>query len=896
MDFLLNQCKASRRRRSRGVHGHGVPGVPVEICTVQDHVAQLQALPLPVELWVRIVLCLQPRDYARLCRCSARLVPPIERLRLWRIMCHVEGYARFAPFGTDTMIAVREDEAMATLRDLGNEADAAGGTLWEGASVNWRRCFQVNATADAGGQGRGACLFARVRVRGEELRVPAPRAYASGQSSQLRRLLERGWRPKRTLTEALLGILEPSSAPFRFRELGDGRPGLLLQNVLFSLGDGPAQVLVEWPVGRSFYHSWCWQIPPSPTSSTQSGGPHLEDSADDEPWVEGPFPWGLRYGWVVELQPTEEQQGPGASRFLHVGAGKPAGKITLDDLCQELQKQLPSLGMWDPRRSCTVLPASLQRPFGPLDSVQGGMRLRADLRWTQGERLSFAELPASASEQLLCARATQRGAHGGVTLFSRSAERPWVPPSTKRRRLRDTAQGGSSPAAAPQFCPPSSGSSSGPSGVSLAPDGSKWPEPGTGCEAAASPAGDAEPEEALHHTATLFRRRRVTEAPVGQHVPHARKLLLSSKGARQFEFHPTRPGTLLIGRKDGLVTVLDGSTDTWTHSTEVDTFPILGLSWLRTSPQWAVCGASQSGTTCVLRYDESKPGFLETRNLEPFPKLSSLSVNCTDDFLMTSGFSVDMALYDLVTGKRINMFRGLHQNFINIVRFAHRSPHVFATCSFDHTCKVWDLRGPIVANKPARSFGTPTLNVMCSFSPDDRHLLCSGVDSALMQFPVDTSMGDTKAEAVGSRLPVPAQNRDMNYRRSLYLADGAVVATAATNESLLRFYSREAPHRHLGLIDFRHSLRGHVASAAPRPENIVERTTAAAGRATGTRQRQQATATAPAHSANEPAEDAQGNDQEFLQSLRCHPTDSQLLGVLLSKSADSLISLVHLDS
>ncbi|CAK0837608.1 unnamed protein product [Prorocentrum cordatum] len=164
---------------------------------------------------------------------------------------------------------------------------------------------------------------------------PRRRAYASGQSSQLRRLLERGWRPKRTLTEALLGILEPSSAPFRFRELGDGRPGLLLQNVLFSLGDGPAQVLVEWPVGRSFYHSWCWQIPPSPTSSTQSGGPHLEDSADDEPWVEGPFPWGLRYGWVVELQSTEEQQGPGASRFLHVGAGKPAGKITLDDLCQE---------------------------------------------------------------------------------------------------------------------------------------------------------------------------------------------------------------------------------------------------------------------------------------------------------------------------------------------------------------------------------------------------------------------------------------------------------------------------------------------------------------------------------------------------------------------------------
>merc|ERR1740117_208611 len=110
---------------------------------------------------------------------------------------------------------------------------------------------------------------------------------------------------------------------------------------------------------------------------------------------------------------------------------------------------------------------------------------------------------------------------------------------------------------------------------------------------------------------------------------------------------------------------------------------------------------------------------------------------------------------------------------------------------------------------------------MCCFSPDDRHVLCSGVDTALQQFSLDWRMDGSRQILpprpdgnVGSHFPLPALNSDTNYRRSLYLADGSLIATAATNESMLRLYTAAAPHRHRGRIDFRHVLLEHRRSKA----------------------------------------------------------------------------------
>jgi WD40 repeat protein len=372
-------------------------------------------------------------------------------------------------------------------------------------------------------------------------------------------------------------------------------------------------------------------------------------------------------------------------------------------------------------------------------------------------------------------------------------------------------------------------------------------------------------------------------------MSHARRLLLSSNGVRQFEFHPSRPGVLLAGRKDGVISVLNYEADVQTNVLEVDHVPILGLSWLHTQPQRAVVGASLSGTICVVGYDDNRPGDMDHLRLEPFPHLSSLSVNCTDDFFMTSGFCIDLALYDMGTGRRLSTFCGLHQNFINILRFGHRSPHLFATASFDQTCKVWDLREPINAERPMRLLKTETLNVMCCFSPDDQNILCSGVDSALQQFSL--AMPASKEETVqGTRFPLPALHSETNYRRSLYLADGNLVATAATSESLLRVYKAQPPHLHQGHIDFRNMLSRRRQRYAPGVGGVGGQQRSADGRGVvhtwGASQADTASTGSVSQPRTMPAQVGPG--EEYVQSLRCHPTDPALLGALLSTCDDPM--------
>jgi len=320
------------------------------------------------------------------------------------------------------------------------------------------------------------------------------------------------------------------------------------------------------------------------------------------------------------------------------------------------------------------------------------------------------------------------------------------------------------------------------------------------------------------------------------------RILSSTRGVRQFEFHPSRPGTLLAGCKNGRCIVVDYEADAQTHSVGIDVHPILGLSWFHTQPQWAVAGSSHSGTISLIRYDENNPGPVEHVRFEAFPNLSSLSMCCTDDFFMTSGFCLDTSLYDVVTGRRMSTFRGLHRNFINIQRFSNTSPHIFATASFDRTCKIWDLREPLVPQRPAQDFTTDTLNVMCAFSPDDRHILCSGVDSMLKQFPLRSASAGPSMDS-GTSFPLPSLNSSTNYRRSQYLADGSLVVTGATHENWVRLFSAEDPHQHVGSIDFHGCLRQMKLQECGSGVGACE---------------------------------------EYVQSLRCHPSDPSTLGVLLA--------------
>jgi len=713
-----------------------------------------------------------------------------------------------------------------------DEGDPWLNTVAKRPCLKWQRVFEQNADAEAK---PGKFLFTWVRLGSEEVRIAVSQEEAVADMPEHqelpRRLAEQNLFSPTLLHAKLQSLLSDEEAVPRLRDLTVGRPGPALCVVGFYQGASSTKVLAEWPS----VHALPWR----PARALLSVATELR------PGSLSPFGVSRPDGWLVELLP---QQGNVNSAWLQVAGMKLAADVTVRDLCKAVSAQLPGLGFLAKH----VWLASAQDPQRPADNVELGLALLRDLRWTQSERLLLREvrLPGTSAwprwadseeNELLRPQEAQP-----LVLLERCSQRPVPTPADRPFQL--------SAALAEELA------LSGPLSRSS-----------TYCRSSPSSSG----------------RRRKLEEP-GE-VAHSRRLLLTSRGARQFEFHPLRPGTMLVGRKDGTAGIINYDSDVMSHSCVVDQFPILGLSWFHTLPQWAVVGGSQSGVIRFLRYDEGLPGKLHSVELEPFQQLSSLSVNCTDDYFMTSGFCIDVGLYDVVTGRRIKTFRNLHQNFINILRFSHRTPQLFATASFDHTCKVWDLRDPSLnAQKPVACCNTDTLNVMCCFSPDDSRLLVSGVDEALRQF-------DLRERGPGSKFPVPALGSSINYRRSLYAAGGEVVATVATNESLLRLYDAAAPHKSLGVIDFRNMLlkQNHRQAHGTGQAGCFFPWTSSRS------SRWSALSLVGGSSCEEPRE---GLDQaprvEYLQSLRCHPGEPSILGALAAASEPSpeaYVAAIHLE-
>jgi len=74
--------------------------------------------------------------------------------------------------------------------------------------------------------------------------------------------------------------------------------------------------------------------------------------------------------------------------------------------------------------------------------------------------------------------------------------------------------------------------------------------------------------------------------------------------------------------------------------------------------------------------------------LSKFSSLTSVHINATDERLVCSGYGKEVSVYDVETGRLARTFKGAHTKHINIARFAHDSPHLLATSSFDKTVKV----------------------------------------------------------------------------------------------------------------------------------------------------------------------------------------------------------------
>ncbi|GLU09131.1 hypothetical protein SLE2022_260060 [Rubroshorea leprosula] len=253
---------------------------------------------------------------------------------------------------------------------------------------------------------------------------------------------------------------------------------------------------------------------------------------------------------------------------------------------------------------------------------------------------------------------------------------------------------------------------------------------------------------------------------------------------RQFEYHPSDSSLMVFGTLDGEVVVVN-------HEDEkiVSYIPslgamhsVLGLCWLKKYPSKLIAG-SDNGS--LKLYDIQlvpktvvgmHSGFGSV-TFDEFDQLTSVHVNSTDELFLASGYSKNVALYDINSGRRLQVFTEMHREHINVVKFSNHSPSIFATSSFDQDIKLWDLRqNPI---RPCYTASSSKGNVMVCFSPDDHYLLASAVDNEVKQL-----------LAVDGRLhlnfEIPATGSSQNYTRSYYMNGRDYIISGSCDEHVVR--------------------------------------------------------------------------------------------------------------
>lgn len=262
---------------------------------------------------------------------------------------------------------------------------------------------------------------------------------------------------------------------------------------------------------------------------------------------------------------------------------------------------------------------------------------------------------------------------------------------------------------------------------------------------------------------------------------------------RQFEYHPTNPNLMVIGTVDGEVVVVN-------HESEkiVCYIPshgamniVLGLCWLKKYPSKLISGSDNGllklyDIQHISSTDEGVYPHGACVSFDEFDQLTSVHVNSLDELFLASGYSKHVALYDINTGKRLQVFTDMHREHINVVKFANHSPSIFATSSFDHDVKLWDLRQKPV--HPCYTTSSGRGNVMVCFSPDDQYLLASAVDNEVKQL-----------LAVDGRLHldfgIAPTGSSQNYTRSYYMNGKDYILSGSCDEHVVRICCAQTGRR-----------------------------------------------------------------------------------------------------
>lgn len=252
---------------------------------------------------------------------------------------------------------------------------------------------------------------------------------------------------------------------------------------------------------------------------------------------------------------------------------------------------------------------------------------------------------------------------------------------------------------------------------------------------------------------------------------------------RQFEYN--LDGTsILFGTLDGKVCNVSSSFDEDNQINDFGLFSknpsdsILGLCWFRKNYTKFITGSGEG----LIKLGDINPINNANNNNHivkeyfEFEKLTSLHINCEDDYMLISGSTNNIRINDLKTGDIVRQYDNIHNDFINICRFSNYSPNLFATSSFDKSAKLWDMR---IKNKiPIYSVNCKSPIVMLTFSPDDSFLLLSAQDNEIEQILTATGKVHTSFSLKNTGL-------ENNYRRSYYSSSGSLIFTGACEQSTL---------------------------------------------------------------------------------------------------------------
>ncbi|PRQ22817.1 putative transcription factor WD40-like family [Rosa chinensis] len=260
---------------------------------------------------------------------------------------------------------------------------------------------------------------------------------------------------------------------------------------------------------------------------------------------------------------------------------------------------------------------------------------------------------------------------------------------------------------------------------------------------------------------------------------------------RQFEYHPSNSSLMVFGTLDGEIVAVNhenGKIVSYIPSLGAMN-SVLGLCLLKKYPSKLIAG-SDNGS--LKLYDIHHMRSVETCicggagsvSFDEFDQLTSVHVNSTDELFLASGYSRDVALYDISSGKCLQVLTNMHREHINVMKFA--KPSVFAASSFDQDVKMWDLRQKPIS--PCYSSSSSRGNVMVCFSPDDHYLLVSAVDNEVRQL-----------LAVDGRLhlnfEIASTGSSQNYTRSYYMNGRDYIISGSCDEHVVRICCAQTGRR-----------------------------------------------------------------------------------------------------